>query len=121
VSPYIGLIVRFIIALCRRTTMGVSDGVRRRCSVATEPNGDGATTLCGFDGRTYQVIDASEAVRDRLAELRRGDAVEVVLEPVRCRGDGWRLVRLEGGGPRGASVERTASSPERRPAERSRP
>ena len=51
--------------------------------------------LYGTDGRTYQVIDAADGVRERLADLRCGDAVGVVLEPVRCRGDGWRIVRMD--------------------------
>jgi uncharacterized lipoprotein YajG len=51
-------------------------------------------TLYGADGRTYQVIDAVDAARDRLATLTAGDAVTVVLEPVRCRGDGWRVTAL---------------------------
>lgn len=67
--------------------------------------------LYGVDGRTYQAIDASEGVRERLRNLRRGDTVTVLLEPVRCRGDGWRIVRLDGATPRGHPLGRTASPP----------
>jgi len=101
--------------------MGATDGVRRRCRVAAEPNGDGAVTLYGADGRTYQVIDASDAVRGRLRELRVGDAVTAVLEPVRCRGDGWRLLRLDGAAPRARASEGPASAPEGRFAARQEP
>ncbi|MDZ5812489.1 hypothetical protein U4E84_14155 [Halorubrum sp. AD140] len=88
--------------------MGATDGVRRRCRVATEPHRDRALTLYGTDGRTYQVIDAADGVRERLGDLRCGDTVGVALEPVRCRGDGWRIVRMD---------EATSSgSPRRRPA-----
>jgi hypothetical protein len=94
--------------------MGASDRVRRRCRVAAKPNDDGAVTLYGAGGRTYQAIDASEAVRGRVGRLGCGDAVTVVLEPVRCRGDGWRLVRFESETPRGRSAEKRASPSEER-------
>ncbi|RLM52001.1 MULTISPECIES: hypothetical protein [unclassified Halorubrum] len=85
--------------------MGATAEVRRRCRLATEPHRDRGVTLHGVDGRTYHAIDATEDARDRLADLRLGDAVEVVLEPVRCRGDGWRITRLRrvdrGDGPAG--------------------
>jgi hypothetical protein len=94
--------------------MGATERVRRRCRVAAEQNGDGAVTLYGTDGRTYQVIDATERVGDRAGALRLGDTVAVVLEPVRCRGDGWRLVRLDGAIPSGRSAERPGSASEGR-------
>ena len=75
--------------------MGVSDGVRQRCRVAVEPHRDRAVTLHSFDGRKYQVIDVREGVRERLQKLNRGDIIMVLLEPVRCRGDGWRITRLD--------------------------
>lgn len=81
--------------------MGATENVRRRCRVVAEPNRDRAVTLCDVTGQTYQVIDAAEAVRDRLKQLGPGDSVRVVLEPVRCRGDGWRITRLEETTPRG--------------------
>ncbi|TKX55615.1 hypothetical protein EXE42_03895 [Halorubrum sp. SP3] len=90
--------------------MEASDVVRRRCTVAAEPNRDGGVTLYGVDGRAYQAIDASEGVCERLRELGRGDTVTAVLEPVRCRGDGWRIVRLDGVTSRGHPLERTPSS-----------
>ncbi|MFC7325448.1 hypothetical protein ACFQMF_12745 [Halorubrum rutilum] len=89
--------------------MRATDAVRRRCTLAAEPNRDGAVTLYGVDGRTYQAIDASEGVRERLRGLGRGDTVTAVLEPVRCRGDGWRIVRLDGITPRGHPLERGPS------------
>ncbi|WP_434521052.1 hypothetical protein [Halorubrum sp. AS12] len=60
----------------------------------TEPRRDRGVTLYGSGGRIYQVIDAAEGVRGRLDGLRSGDVVEAVLEPVRCRGDGWRIARI---------------------------
>ncbi|ELZ47288.1 hypothetical protein C464_08810 [Halorubrum coriense DSM 10284] len=74
--------------------MGANSDVRLRCRVAAEPHGGRAVTLRGPDGRTYHAIDAAEAARERVAELRAGDTVEVALEPVRCRGDGWRVTRV---------------------------
>lgn len=96
--------------------MGAADGVQRRCRVTAESHRGGAVTLCGPDGRTYQVIDAAEAVRERAEELSRGDTARVVLEPVRCRGDGWRITRLEEVTPRGYPLERPISDPEGRSA-----
>ncbi|WP_128903914.1 hypothetical protein [Halorubrum amylolyticum] len=81
--------------------MGATDGVRQRCRVAAEPNRNGAVTLYGSDGRTYQVIDADEGARERVGDLSYGDTVRVVLKPVRCRGDGWRIARVEEVTPRG--------------------
>lgn len=92
--------------------MGATDSVRQRCRVAAEPNRDRAVTLCGSDGRTYQVIDASEAVRERLTQLGPGDTVRVVLEPVRCRGEGWRITRLDEMTPRGSLLNRPVSDSE---------
>ena len=75
--------------------MGATDGVRQRCRVATEPHRDRGVTLYGSDGRTYQVIDADEGVRERVGDLSYGDSVSVVLKPVRCRGDGWRIAQVD--------------------------
>ncbi|MFC5279162.1 hypothetical protein ACFPM1_10410 [Halorubrum rubrum] len=76
--------------------MGTTTDVRRRRVVTANPNGNGALTLRGSRGRTYQVVSADDAVLGPLERLSRGDAVTVVLEPVRCRGDGWRIVGIEG-------------------------
>ncbi len=75
--------------------MGATDGVRQRWRVAVELHRDRAVTLYDSDGRKYKFIDTSEGVRERLGKLNRGDTVRVVLEPVRCRGDGWRIARLD--------------------------
>lgn len=75
--------------------MGATDGVRQRFRVAAEPHCDRAVTLYGSDGEKYQVIDARDEVREQLRKLSRGDSIRVVLESVRCRGDGWRIVRLD--------------------------
>lgn len=91
--------------------MGATGSVRQRCRVAAEPNRDRAVTLYGSDGRTYQVIDSATAVREQLKQLGPGDTVGVVLEPVRCRGDGWRITRLDEMTPR-KSFERPLSDPE---------
>ena len=101
--------------------MGASDAVRRRCTVAAQPNREGAVTLYGVDGQTYQAVDASEGARERLRELGRGDTVTAVLERVRCRGDGWRVVRLDGATPRGHPLERAGSSPTDRAADEPEP
>ena len=66
-------------------------------------------TLYGSHGRSYQVVDAGEDARERLGELGRGDTVTVVLERVRCRGDGWRIVRFDGTTPRGHPLGRPDS------------
>lgn len=101
--------------------MGPSDGVRRRCMVTAAPNDRGAVTLYGADGRTYQVIDAADEVRDRVRRLRCGDRVTVVLEPVRCRGDGWRLVRVDGPVRSNRPSETRAATAENRSATRPEP
>ena len=87
--------------------METTGSVRRRCTVSGEPRRGRSVLLYGVDGRTYHAIDATEAVRERLAGLRRGDAVCAVLEPIRCRGDGWRLVRLDEVTHRGESRSRS--------------
>lgn len=92
--------------------MGATDSVQRRCRVAADPPRNRAVTLYGPDGQTYQVIDVSEVVRERLEELSRGDTVRVVLEPVRCRGDGWRIARLDKVTPRGYPLRRPISDPD---------
>ncbi|MFC7185641.1 hypothetical protein [Halorubrum yunnanense] len=97
--------------------MGATDEIRRRCTLAAEPNRDGAVLLYGADGRTYQVVDASETARERLGELGRGDTVTAVLEPVRCRGDGWQIVRLDGATSRGHPLERVAPPSTERPVD----
>ena len=86
--------------------MGASGNVRLRCRVAAEPNRDRAMTLYGSDGRTYQVIDAAEAVRERIRRLGPGDTIRVVLEPVRCRGDGWRITQIDELTPHGSLIKR---------------
>ena len=95
--------------------MGATDSVRQRCRVAAEPNRDRAVTLYGSDGQTYQVIDATEAVRERLRQLGPGDTVRVVLEPVRCRGDGWRIIRLNEVTPHRPPPKQSISDSEGRP------
>lgn len=91
--------------------MGATDGVRQRCRVAVEPHRDRAVILYGSDGQKFQVIDASEGVREQLRKLSRGDSIRVVLEPVRCRGDGWRIAQLDEHTPTGeAQLERQGIS-----------
>jgi len=96
--------------------MGATESVRQRCRVAAEPSRDSAVTLYGSDGRTYQVIDAAEAVRERVSRLSPGDSIRVVLEPVRCRGDGWRITWLDETTPRGSRLRRSVSDSEDRSA-----
>lgn len=95
--------------------MEATDSLRRRCRIVAESGRDGAVTLYGVDGRTYQAIDATEAARERLDELGPGDTVMAVLEPVRCRGDGWRIVRIDGADPRGGPFDRSVSASATRP------
>ena len=96
--------------------MGATGCVRQRCRLASEPHRDRAVTLYGSDGRTYQVIDSTNAVRQQLEELSRGDTVRVVLEPVRCRGDGWRITQLDEVAPRRSPPKQLISDSEGRSA-----